>query len=123
MTDLSHPLRSDAAQAPRSAATRSDRLWTLAGVIVAALTLLPVLSLALLAAQPTIPGSAGLGVACAHDAAGPGEKLSASTSRSGSPAPSATASISSSRCGAARLASSTCCGSGPGSAPSAAAAR
>ncbi|MAB00188.1 MAG: iron ABC transporter permease [Stappia sp.] len=53
MTDLSHPLRSDAAQAPRSAATRSDRLWTLAGVIVAALTLLPVLSLALLAAQPT----------------------------------------------------------------------
>lgn len=53
MTDLSQFSRSDIAPTPRSASTRSDRLWTVAGVLVAALTLLPVLSLAILALQPT----------------------------------------------------------------------
>ncbi|WP_428699682.1 ABC transporter permease [Stappia sp.] len=41
------------APVPRSAATPADRIWLVAGFAVAALTLLPVVALAVLAAQPT----------------------------------------------------------------------
>jgi iron(III) transport system permease protein len=41
------------APAPRSAATSADRLWLVAGLVVAALTLMPIVALAWLAAQPT----------------------------------------------------------------------
>ncbi|MHC5654685.1 ABC transporter permease [Stappia sp. ICDLI1TA098] len=54
MTDvLDHGAAPRAARAPKTSATAADRLWVTAGIVVAALTLLPILSLVVLAAQPT----------------------------------------------------------------------